>query len=246
MLVALPALRSSKLDPFQQQRQLRRVELHMRRRRVCGTRKLERAGLKAFLHDAEAVAIPEHHLRDVTSTVEKHEQVAAQRLEPELRFDQRRKPVEALACVHRLRRHVDFHARRQRQHRAPPSATSRTLASTVASTAPVTRTRRPLPSTTSSSPLEGDLSRTRSVRPARTGTNLGVAPPAPRAGLASRRRRLHHACSVPACRPRASAYSVALCPLVRQASTSSTHAALALRGRRFEPALNSVFRMAPA
>src|SRR5690606_35569131 len=108
-------------------------------------------------------------------------------LEPELRFDQRRKPVEALACVHRLRRHVDFHARRQRQHRAPPPATSRTLASTVASTAPVTRTRRPLPSTTSSSPLEGDLSRTRSVRPTRTGTNLGVAPPEPRAGLASRR-----------------------------------------------------------
>ena len=88
-MVSFPLRRPSQLDPFEHQRQLRRIDLDVPGA-VCGAGyESERSSLEPLLHDTEAVSVPEQKLRNVTSSVEEHEQMSAHDLESQLALDHR-------------------------------------------------------------------------------------------------------------------------------------------------------------
>ena len=122
--VALAVLGAAQLDALQQERELGRVDLNMRGSGIDIASEPEGAGLKPISQNTKTASVPKKQLRDVSSAIEEHEQMAAQWLESELRFDQRGQTIEALARVDRLRPNLDFHARWQRQHEPPASTVS--------------------------------------------------------------------------------------------------------------------------
>ena len=109
---------------------------------------------------------------------------------------------------------------------------------------PLTRTHRPLRSTTSNSPRSLPVFATAAGTGAGatwTGTNIDrrwSRPPA--FATIESRTLLAHPASVPACIPRSCAYSAALCPLPRHRRSSSSHSARVRRARFFGPPLFAV------
>jgi hypothetical protein len=71
--VTLATTSSLKLDAFQHQRQLRGVDLHVRRARVRDGEQLKGPRLQPLFYDTKAVSIPENHLHDVTPPIEENE-----------------------------------------------------------------------------------------------------------------------------------------------------------------------------
>src|SRR5512133_254067 len=134
----------------------------------------------------------------MTAPVEEHEHVPAQWLQPEFGLDYSSKPIEALARVYGLNRHVDLHTRRQCHHRVPPSTAASSRLTLSTSKSPAIRTHRPLANTTSKLPARGRTG----VSLTWTARNAGCESRSlPDSRFTSCRSRLAQPANVPSCSP---------------------------------------------
>src|SRR5439155_17171538 len=110
-----PHLASFQVNPFEDHRQLRAIDLDLWTTTV---KPLERAALEPLVEQPEAVAVPHQQLHAIAAAVEEEEQVACEGIGAEAIAHDLHQAVEALAEVDRLARREDPDARRQAQHRS--------------------------------------------------------------------------------------------------------------------------------
>lgn len=114
----LPASRMGKIDPFKDEHQVR----HLHGRSDIRHRfKAESALLKPLAPDAIAGPVPHQHLYHGPALVEKHEQMAAQRVRANNLLHTPGKAIKRFPQVYWRRAAVDFYHRRETQHRQAPS-----------------------------------------------------------------------------------------------------------------------------
>src|SRR5450432_1472216 len=108
--------RLTNLDPFEQHRQLMRVDRHTRRIARHFRRETKGPTFEPLVHDREAPARPHQKLHLIAPLVQEYKDVAAQRVPSEHRPNLVREPIERLAQVHCSRRKVHVHRARQEHH----------------------------------------------------------------------------------------------------------------------------------
>jgi hypothetical protein len=108
-----------KIDAFKNEHELR-DRYRGRRHRVITRRNNKRPGLKPLVVQAVSGPVPEQDLDPVPIAVEKHEQVAGQRILVYHSGHHRRQAVETLAQVGRLQADEHLHGGWQREHAVLP------------------------------------------------------------------------------------------------------------------------------
>lgn len=78
---------------------MRAVKLDARRCLARDTTKIESSGFESLCEEPIAIAIPHQDLHSIATPIEEHEEVAAERIVPELLDDDRVKTVEGLALM---------------------------------------------------------------------------------------------------------------------------------------------------
>jgi len=97
---------AGQVDPFQHQRKLSDTHLQpMRIRRI--SRQSKYPLFKTLVPKAKTTAVPKENLASISSLVEKHIQVAAERVLIQYRLSQHGQPVKAIPHVRALGRNKD-------------------------------------------------------------------------------------------------------------------------------------------